>query len=211
MVTGNSTGIRTQGFPSLMSTSLGLWFSDLLKIPTSHSPPHPSHTQNSRPGMHCFRAGSIRLHLRGTLEAGRGACFPWRRALFSNTPSPASACGTESELVNKLCRAAAAAVPCRGVKIFPSSYIAQACGTGWYTWQRNKWSSMITMWEKEFVFYTELTGTGFLCSRPRLSPMLGASAKGKENIVFSREGCVCVCVCVCVLGRGRRGREKQEK
>ena len=41
--------------------------------------------------------------------------------------------------------------------------------------------------------------------------MLGASAKGKENIVFSREGCVCVCVCVCVLGRGRRGREKQEK
>ena len=59
----------------------------------------------------------------------------------------------------------------------------------------------------------ELTGTGFLCSRPRLSPMLGASAKGKENIVFSREGSVrvCVCVCVCVLGRGRRGREKQEK
>lgn len=53
----------------------------------------------------------------------------------------------------------------------------------------------------------ELTGTGFLCSRPRLSPMLGASAKGKESIVFSREGCVCVCVYV--LGRGRRGNEKQ--
>lgn len=54
----------------------------------------------------------------------------------------------------------------------------------------------------------ELTGTGFLCSRPRLSPMLGASAKGKESIVFSREGCVCVSVC---FGQGEKRERKADK
>ena len=38
--------------------------------------------------------------------------------------------------------------------------------------------------------------------------MLGASAKGKENIVFSREGSVRVCVCVCVCGFWAGGEEE---
>jgi len=37
--------------------------------------------------------------------------------------------------------------------------------------------------------------------------MLGASAKGKENIVFSREGSVRVCVCVC-FGQGEKRKGK---
>lgn len=38
--------------------------------------------------------------------------------------------------------------------------------------------------------------------------MLGASAKGKESIVFSREGCVCVCVC---FGQGEKRERKADK
>ena len=167
--------------------------------------------------MHCFGAGSIRLHFLGTLEAGRGVCFPWRRALFSHTPSSASACGTESELVNKLCRADAAAVPCRGVKIFPSSYIAQACGTGWYKWQRNKWSSMIINDHNVRKGICILYGTHrywiFMLQTQALSYAWSFSQRQGKYCVLKRRlcACVCVCVCVCVLGRGRRGREKQEK
>ena len=41
--------------------------------------------------------------------------------------------------------------------------------------------------------------------------MLGASAKGKENIVFSREGCVCVCVSVCVFWAGGEEEGKSRR
>lgn len=47
---------------------------------------------------------------------------------------------------------------------------------------------MITRCEQEFVFHTELTDIGFLCSTPGLSPVLGAPAKGEEGTVFRRGG-----------------------
>lgn len=39
--------------------------------------------------------------------------------------------------------------------------------------------------------------------------MLGASAKGKENIVFSREGSVRVCVCVFWAGGKEEGKSRR--
>lgn len=95
--------------------------------------------------MHCFSAGSIRLHLLGTLEGRKRSVFPPEGSSFLQLP-PASACRTESELVDKLCRAVSQpTVSCKRRKIFqlPVTLHVNGGQVG-TTWQRNN-DVMITV------------------------------------------------------------------
>lgn len=156
--------------------------------------------------MYCFSAGSIRLHLLGTLEAGRGVCFPWRRALFSNTPLQLQLAGLSLSLLINCAELLQQQFHVAALKYFlPVKLHVNVGQVGTrgkeindHQWSQCEKRNLYFIWNSQVLdFYAPDPGC-LLC--------LELQPKARK-VLCSQEKAVCVWVYV--LGRGRRGNEKQ--